>query len=124
MKQLSESFNLDRAISIAINSGKTEFGAKKALSALETGNPKALILSSNCPDEKIINYNARLSNVMTIVYPKNSIELGATCGRPHKVSILTIHDPGDSNILRKNELEAIESDEKPRRGRRKKKKKR
>ncbi|MHA1167415.1 MAG: 50S ribosomal protein L30e [Candidatus Hodarchaeales archaeon] len=121
---MSESFNLDRAISIAINSGKTDFGVKKALSALEMGNPKALILSSNCPDEKILNYNAKLANVMTIIYPKNSIELGATCGRPHKVSVLTIHDPGDSNILRKNELETDKSDEKPRRGRRKKKKKR
>ncbi|MFW9991336.1 MAG: 50S ribosomal protein L30e [Candidatus Odinarchaeota archaeon] len=124
---MSESFNLDKAISLAINSGKTAFGAEKAIQSLETGdpNPKAIVLSANCPSNlrNVIRYNAELGSVMLIDYPKNSFELGAACGRPHKIAVLTIYEAGDSRILKKEELEAIESDTTTRRGRRKKKKK-
>jgi large subunit ribosomal protein L30e len=122
---LSEVFNLDRAISLAINSGKTTFGAEKAIKSLEIGNPnpRAIVLSANCPSNirNEISYNAKLGDVMLIAYPKNSFELGAACGRPHKIAVLTIYDAGDSKILQKEELEAT-GEVSTRRGRRKKKK--
>jgi large subunit ribosomal protein L30e len=41
------------------------------------------------------------------IYKGNRIDLGAVCGKPFKISALTIREPGDSDILKLTEAENV-----------------
>jgi large subunit ribosomal protein L30e len=90
------------AIRLAVESGKTEFGARTGLFAALGGKAKAFVLAANTPDETRIKITefAKKSNVPVIVFPGNTMELGSVCGKPFSVSVLSIYDPGNSNILK------------------------
>jgi len=93
--------DLDRSISVATKSGKTEFGAKHAVRAAKNGDAKAIVVASNAPrnyKEDVIRY-AGLSEVPIISYPKSSQDLGTACGRPHLTAFVTIFSQGDSDIM-------------------------
>ncbi|MFX0091176.1 MAG: 50S ribosomal protein L30e [Candidatus Hodarchaeota archaeon] len=92
---------LQKAINMATKTGKVEFGAKKALSNAKLGNAKLFVIAANCPEylKEDLEHAALLSNLKILPFPKSSWELGAICGRPHKIGILTIKEPGDSRIL-------------------------
>ena len=93
--------DLDRSISVATKSGKTEFGVKQALKAARNGDAKAIVMASNAPSdmqEDVLRY-AKLSELPVIVYPKTSQDLGIACGRPHLTAFVTIFNAGDSDIM-------------------------
>ena len=93
--------NLDRSISVAVRTGKTSFGMETAIKSAKIRRAKAFVIAENTPSEKkedLIRY-ANLSKIPVIIYPKSSQDLGVICGRPHLVSVVTIYDPGDSDIL-------------------------
>ena len=46
-----------------------------------------------------MNYYSVLSNTHIYHYTGNNIDLGSACGKYHRVAILGILDPGDSDIL-------------------------
>lgn len=96
------SLDLNRAIQVAVRSGKVRMGFKEASRLLKLDSPKLVILSGNCPEDvrRELTYYCKISNVPFIVYPGSSWDLGALCGRPHMVAVLTILDPGDSDILK------------------------
>lgn len=41
--------DIDKAISLAVKTGKVSFGANMALQNAKTGKAKMIILASNCP---------------------------------------------------------------------------
>lgn len=86
---------------MAVSTGKVILGYKRTLSSVLNAKAKAMIISNNVPEERkeVINRNCELSNIPIIKYTKSGVDLGALCGRPHKVSVLAILDPGDSKIL-------------------------
>ena len=45
---------------------------------------------------------AKLSDVKVVVFQGNPMNLGVVCGKPYSVSVLSITDPGSSNILKEN----------------------
>lgn len=47
-----------------------------------------------------IEYYAMLSKTGVHHYSGNNIELGTACGKYYRVSVLSITDPGDSDIIR------------------------
>lgn len=47
-----------------------------------------------------IEYYAMLSKVGVHEYQGNNIELGTACGKLFRVAMLSITDPGDSDIIR------------------------
>ena len=47
-----------------------------------------------------IEYYAMLSKTGVHHYTGNNIELGTACGKYFRVSVLSITDPGDSDIIR------------------------
>jgi len=94
--------SLDRALSIAVKTGKVLFGANSTIKNVMTGKVRLAIVASNCPDEirKILEKYCKLSKIPLIVYPRNNVELGRVCGKPFSISTLAIRDPGDSDILK------------------------
>ncbi len=101
MSKKTKSQDLDKSISMAVSTGKVILGYKRTLSSVLNAKVKAMIISNNVPEEKkeVIDRNCGLSNIPIIKYNKSGVELGSLCGRPHKVSVLAIVDPGDSKIL-------------------------
>ncbi len=93
--------DVNKAIAMAVKSGKVIFGAKSAIKNAKTGKAKLIIIAKNCPPKirEDIEYYCKLSQIPLIIYKGNSIELGAVCGKPFTVAALTIKDPGDSDIL-------------------------
>lgn len=97
----SSKSEIDKALSMAVRSGKVLFGSNTAVKSALTGRAKMIVIVSNCPQsmrEKIEQY-CKLSTIPLLIYPGSSIDLGSVCGKPFAVAALTIRDPGDSNIL-------------------------
>ena len=94
--------DVNKAIATTAKTGKLQLGAKKALKSAKTKKSKLIIFASNCPQktrEKIESF-CRLSNIPVSIYNGDSADLGAVCGKPFKVSALSIREPGESNILK------------------------
>ncbi|HDH40974.1 MAG TPA: 50S ribosomal protein L30e [Candidatus Altiarchaeales archaeon] len=90
-------------ISSVVKTGKVVIGSNRVIKTLLIGNPKLIILSSNCPDsirEDIIYYS-RLSKIPYSIIKDDSTELGSICGKPFPVSAIGIVDEGESDILTK-----------------------
>ena len=97
--------DINKAIATTVKTGKVLFGTNNAAKNAKTRKAKLIIVASNCP-QKIrgeIEYYCKLSNIPVTIYKGTSIDLGAVCGKPFKVSALTIREPGDSDILKLRE---------------------
>jgi large subunit ribosomal protein L30e len=94
--------DLNKQIQIVVKTGKVSFGVKEALDAARSAKAKLLIIASNCPEPQRsdIAYYAKQSAVPTFNYQGSSRDLGGACLKPHVVSVLTIREPGDSEILK------------------------
>jgi len=94
--------NLEKSIGIAIKTGKVTLGANSSIESLKKGRSKLIVLAVNCPVNirQEVEYYAKLANVPLVIFPGTSWDLGAVCGRPHMVAVLSILDPGDSDILK------------------------
>jgi len=101
--------DINKAIVATVKTGKILFGAKSAINSAKTRKAKLIIVASNCPQEirRDIGYYCKLSNIPITIYNGNRIDLGAVCGKPFKVSALTIREPGDSDILKLTEAENV-----------------
>jgi large subunit ribosomal protein L30e len=89
------------AVRQCVDSGKVEFGANTGVKRALAGKAKLVVLASNCPEEvrdDVLRF-CRLSGVPTAAFDGTSMELGTVVGRPHPVSVLTVYDVGNSNLM-------------------------
>ena len=98
-KQQTESVN--SKLALVMKSGKPVLGYKQTLKSLRKGLLKAIFVAHNTPSiiKAEVNYYSVLSNTHIYHYTGNNIDLGSACGKYHRVAILGILDPGDSDIL-------------------------
>ncbi len=98
-KQQTESVN--SKLALVMKSGKAVLGYKQTLKTLRKGLLKAIFVAHNTPSiiKAEVNYYSVLSNTHIYHYTGNNIDLGSACGKYHRVAILGILDPGDSDIL-------------------------
>ena len=92
---------LSAAIRLAVESGKVDFGLKKGLMNTIKGKAKLFVIASNMPVDarKEVIKNSKETNTPIIEYEGNNMDLGSVCGKPFSVSILSIYEVGNSNIL-------------------------
>merc|ERR1712189_118632 len=81
---------------------KYTLGFRSTLKTLRQGKAKLVIISANTPQlrKSEIEYYALLAKTGVHHYTGNNIELGTACGKYFRVSVLSITDPGDSDIIR------------------------
>jgi large subunit ribosomal protein L30e len=94
--------DVNKQIEIAVRTGKVSFGVKEALDAARFSKAKLLMIASNCPELQkldILHY-AKQSSVPVYTYPGSSVDLGGACLKPFLVAVLTVKEPGDSEILK------------------------
>jgi len=100
--------NVENAIKLVVKTGKFQIGPKKALNLVKRGLGKLLVVASNCPKAilgDLENY-CKLSNISIHYFKGTSYDLGFLCGKTYMISIITILEPGDSDILKVAEPES------------------
>ena len=76
-------------------------GYKCTMKSLRNGQSKLVLISNNCPAirKTQLEYMAILGGSRVLHFEGNNVELGTASGRLHRVSVMSIQDPGDSDIL-------------------------
>jgi large subunit ribosomal protein L30e len=94
--------DFEGAVKTVFKTGKAVIGGQQALSLIKTGRAKLVILASNCPEglKKEIQYCARLSSIPVYSSSTPSQDLKRICAKPFTVSVISVRDPGDSEILK------------------------
>uniref|UniRef100_A0A7S3QP72 Ribosomal protein eL8/eL30/eS12/Gadd45 domain-containing protein n=2 Tax=Eukaryota TaxID=2759 RepID=A0A7S3QP72_DUNTE len=94
--------NINSRLALVMKSGKYQLGFKTALKTLRSGKAKLLIVSNNIPPvrKSELEYYAMLAKTGVHHYSGNNIELGTSCGRYFRVSVMAITDAGDSDIIK------------------------
>ena len=89
-------------LGLVIKSGKYTLGYLTTLKALRAGTPKLVIISNNCPAlrKSEIEYLCMLAKCGVHHFAGNNNDLGTVCGKQFSISMLSIIDPGDSDIIR------------------------
>jgi len=97
-----EEIDIDKAISMAVATGRVQFGTRNTLRNLRLGRGVLILMVPEryAPQNHHVRQLSSVSSIPVIEYPKSTLDLGAACGRPHRIAALTIHDPGDSRIER------------------------
>lgn len=90
--------DINKALRTAVMSGKVYIGTRQTKKVLKTTQPKLIIFASNI-DRKQFEDLKNLQGVPTYTFPGTNQELGSACGKPFPVSVLSIVDPGNSNIM-------------------------
>merc|ERR1739844_43040 len=108
-KKGNESIN--SRLALVMKSGKYTLGYRSTLKTLRQGKAKLVIIGSNMPQlrKSEIEYYAMLSKTGVHHYTGNNIELGTACGKFFRVAVLSITDPGDSDIIRSMPTEGAEA---------------
>ncbi|MCE4617214.1 MAG: 50S ribosomal protein L30e [Desulfurococcales archaeon] len=93
--------SFERALKDLLKSGKYTMGSKESIEALKLGKAKLLIIASNAPPKYRDSalYYAKLSKIPVYTYKGTTMELGALCGKPFPVSMISVLDEGSSAIL-------------------------
>ncbi len=92
---------LTSALRLTVETGKVEFGARTGITASLTGKAQLFVIARNTPEEtkkRVVEY-AKLSDIPVIEFTGNTMELGSVCGKPFPVSVLSVYDAGNSNIM-------------------------
>ena len=102
-KKTVESIN--SKIQLVMKSGKTALGYKTSIKALRSNKAKMVMIASNTPPlrKSEVEYYALLAKCNVHHYAGNNSELGTACGKFYRVSMVTVIDSGDSDILRQEE---------------------
>ncbi len=92
---------ISAALHLLVKSGTIEFGSRRGLKNALSKKTKAFIVSRNVPFDiknKILKY-CNTNNILLIEFSGSSIELGSACGKPFPVSVISIFNVGNSNII-------------------------
>ncbi len=89
--------NIDRSLKVLVETGKVYYGIEQAKKAADSGEAKLIIATSNCPEE--VFREKKYGKIPIYHFKGNNSELGAACGKPFAVSVLTVVDAGESDIL-------------------------
>lgn len=91
--------DVNRALRSAVTTGKVLLGAAQTQKAIETGDAKLIVLSANHPETDVIKTVAQNKSIPVYEFPGRRTELGPACGKPFPIGVLTVVDPGESDIM-------------------------
>eukprot|EP00339_Tiarina_fusa_P004291 CAMPEP_0117026826 /NCGR_PEP_ID=MMETSP0472-20121206/19683_1 /TAXON_ID=693140 ORGANISM="Tiarina fusus, Strain LIS" /NCGR_SAMPLE_ID=MMETSP0472 /ASSEMBLY_ACC=CAM_ASM_000603 /LENGTH=108 /DNA_ID=CAMNT_0004733937 /DNA_START=33 /DNA_END=359 /DNA_ORIENTATION=- len=93
--------SINSKLQLVMRSGKSALGYKTTVKALRNTKAKLVIISSNCPPlrKSEIEYYAMLAKCTVHHYAGTNSDLGTACGKFFRVSMISVTDQGDSDIL-------------------------
>ena len=93
--------NVAAKLALVMKSGKVSLGYKSTLKQLRNGKAKAILVANNCPPlrRSEIEYFAMLTKTILHHFSGNNKSLGTACGKFFNVSVMTVTEGGDSDLL-------------------------
>ncbi len=93
--------NMNTRLKLVMKSGKAVLGYKASTKSMRLGKAKIVLIASNCPPlrKSKVEYLAMLAKCQVHHYSGTNLQLGTACGKFFNCSVLSITDPGDSDIL-------------------------
>jgi len=93
--------NVASKLALVMKSGKVALGYKSTLKQLRNGKAKAILVASNCPPlrRSEIEYFAMLTKTTLHHFSGNNKNLGVACGKFFAVSVMSVTESGDSDLL-------------------------
>ena len=102
-RKKKKEFDVETNIKVAYKTGKMIYGKSQVLRQLRQKPFKMLITASNCPMElqNQLNHINNLTEQKSYIYQYkgSSWDLGLAVGKPYMISVIGIHDFGDSDLL-------------------------
>lgn len=89
--------DIERNLKLLVETGKVYYGIDQAKKAVKNKEAKLIIAASNCPEEAFRGKTYK--KVPVYHFKGTNLELGAASGKPFTISVLTVVDPGESNVL-------------------------
>ncbi len=89
--------DIKRALRNAVSTGKVYLGTSQTKKSVGKGKAKLVIASKNCPKDELAFVQEKA--VPVFMFDGTNTELGAACGKPFTVSMISIQAAGDSDIL-------------------------
>ncbi len=90
--------DINKALKTAVTTGHVLFGFEQTHKAVNAKKAKLVIVSSNFPDERLEALNLQ-KKVPFHRFSGTNVELGAACGKPFSISVLSVLSEGESEIL-------------------------
>ena len=99
-KKAVESIN--SKLHMVMKSGKAALGYNTTIKTLRHNKAQMVIISNNTPPlrKSEIEYYAMLAKCQVVHYTGNNTDLGTACGKFFRVSMLSVTNAGDSDILK------------------------
>mmetsp|Transcript_12365 Transcript_12365/g.18769 ORF Transcript_12365/g.18769 Transcript_12365/m.18769 type:complete len:114 (+) Transcript_12365:111-452(+) len=93
--------SINARLQLVIRSGKYQLGHRSSVKTLRNGKSKLILIANNCPAlrKSELEYYAMLAKTGVHHFNGDNNELGTACGRYYRVSVMSITDPGDSDII-------------------------
>jgi large subunit ribosomal protein L30e len=93
--------DVSKEIRKAVDTGKVILGTDKSLRAIKIGQAKLVIVALNCPSGVLTDVKrySGSANIPVHIFEGDSAKLGVACGKLFLVNVLTVLEPGVSNIL-------------------------
>jgi large subunit ribosomal protein L30e len=88
-------------LALVMKSGKVALGYKSTLKQIRNGKAKAILVASNCPPlrRSEIEYLSMLTKTTLHHYSGTNKALGVACGKFFSVSVMSVTESGDSDLL-------------------------
>ncbi|KAG8894611.1 60S ribosomal protein L30 [Tulasnella sp. 403] len=93
--------SINAKLQLVVKSGKYTCGYREALRSMRAGKAKLVLISANTPPlrKSEIEYYAMLSKTSVHHYQGTNITMGTAAGKLFRVGVMTVTDPGDSDLL-------------------------
>ncbi|PCH44380.1 60S ribosomal protein L30 [Wolfiporia cocos MD-104 SS10] len=93
--------NIASRLALVVKSGKYTLGYKSALKEMRNGKAKLVLIAGNCPPlrKSELEYYAMLSKTTVHHFAGTNVTLGTAAGKLFRVGVMTVTDPGDSDLL-------------------------
>merc|ERR1711991_407367 len=94
--------SINSHLNLVMKSGKYSLGYRSTIKSLRKGKSRLIIICNNCPPlrKSEVEYYAMLGKTGVHHYNGDNNELGSACGKLFRVGMMSIIDPGDSEIIR------------------------
>ncbi len=102
MESIENTSSISGDIRLAVDSGITEIGANRVLKSIRDNTAKLVIMAEKGKKESIleVEHLAKITKTKVIALSETPAGLGAICGKPYPVSMISIIEPGHSGILK------------------------
>jgi large subunit ribosomal protein L30e len=90
--------DIQKALRTVVATGKVHLGGAQANKAIKAGKAKLVVVAQSPEKDEIVKA-AKSKNVPVHEFGGLGTELGPACGKPFSVSVVTVLDAGESDIL-------------------------